>query len=97
MDGSSMIFLVAMFTPGLIRGAFWHDSPAAEGVFWTIATIPSVVGVGWLAEKFFGAGIGPTAAMMLFLLYINYLALKGSSFGAKGKEGADNIDGDENE
>ena len=97
MDGFSMIFLFAMFTPGLIRGAFWYDSPAIEGIFWTFATIPTVVGIGWLAAQIVGPGIGPTIIMLLFLTYVNYLAIKGSSFASSSSGGADDIDGDANE
>lgn len=96
MDGFSMLFLFGMFTPGLIRGAFWFDSPAIEGVFWTFATIGFVLGVGWLAQQLFGSGLGPTVAMVLAVIAANLYAIKGASF-SSGRGGGDDIDGDANE
>lgn len=97
MDGFSWIFLIGMFTPGLIRGAFWYDSPAAVGVLWTFASIAFVLGIGWVAQQLFGSGIGPTVAMVLALITANLYALKGASFSSSKPGYGDDIDGDANE
>ena len=96
MDGFSMLFLFGMFTPGLIRGAFWCDSPAIEGVFWTFATIGFVLGIGWLAQQVFGSGLGPIIAVILAVIAANLYAIKGASFSSP-RGGGDDIDGDANE
>ena len=97
MDGLSWIFLLGMFTPGLIRGAFWDDSPAGEGLLWIVATIVSVLAVGWLAEKVFGPGLGPTILMVLAIIAANVYALRGSTFLSSRRGVEDDIDGDANE
>jgi hypothetical protein len=97
MDDFSLIFLFGMFTPGLIRGAFWFDSPAAEGILWIIATIGFVLAVGWVAEKIFGSGLGPTVAMVLSIIAANAYAIKGSTFASSNRGYGDDIDGDPNE
>jgi len=97
MDGFSMLFLFGMFTPGLIRGAFWFDSPAIEGIFWTFATIGFVLAVGWVTQQIFGSGLGPTIAMVLSIIAANIYAIKGSTFSSSHIEFGDDIDGDANE
>lgn len=97
MGGFSWIVLLGMFTPGLIRGAFWHDSPAAVGVLWTFATIALVLAIGWAAQQLFGSGLGPTAAMVLALIAANLYALKGATFSSSKHGFGDDIDGDANE
>ena len=98
MDSFSILFFFAMFTPGLIRGAFWYDSPAIEGIFWTFATIGGMIAVGWLAEQIFGSGIGPSIVMVLALIGANVYAIKGATFdGSSRRWPGDDIDGDINE
>ena len=86
MNILSLIFLFGLFTPGLIRGAFWYDSPSADGIFWTIATIGFVLAVGWVAGNIFGNGLGPTIAMVLAVVVANAYALKGSTFSSSKKK-----------
>jgi len=79
MNGFSLIFLFGMFAPGVIRGGFWHDSPSAIGILWTIATIAFVLATGWISQQLFGSGLGPTVAMVLAIVAANLYALKGAS------------------
>jgi hypothetical protein len=97
MDGFSMLFLLGMFAPGLIRGAFWFDSPTIAGVFWTFATIGFVLAVGWVARQIFGSGLGPTIAMVLAVIAANLYTIKGSTFFSSSIGSYDDIDGDANE
>ena len=97
MDTFSLIFVLGMFTPGLIRGAFWYDTPAVEGIGWTFATIPIVLFSGWLAELIFGSGLGPTIVMVLVVIFINLYALKGANFLSGTNSNYYDIDGDANE
>jgi hypothetical protein len=97
MDDFSFLFLIGMFTPGLIRGAFWHDSPAIEGFFWIFATIALVLVVGWVAQQLLGNGLGPTLAMLLAIIAANVYAIKGAIFASSRNSSGDDIDGDANE
>lgn len=97
MDGFSWIFLLGMFTPGLIRGAFWYDSPAAIGVLWIFATIAFVLAIGWVTQQLFDSGIGPAVAMVLGIIAANLYALKGATFSSSKHGFGDDIDGDANE
>ena len=97
MDGFSMIFLFGMFTPGLIRGAFWYDSPAVEGVFWLFPTIGVVLVVGWVTQQIFGSGIAPTISMVMTIIVANIYAIKGSTFSSSPRAFGYDIDGDVNE
>ena len=97
MDVFTMLFLFGMFTPGLIRGAFWYDSPAIEGIIWTFVSIGFILASGWVAEQIFGSGTGPTIVMVLAVIGANLSALKGSTFASSSRSLGDDIDGDANE
>jgi hypothetical protein len=97
MDDFSLLFIIGMFAPGLIRGAFWYDSPAAEGIFWIFATIVFVLAVGWVAQQLFGSGLGPTLAMVLAIIAANVYAIKGATFKSARRSSRGDIDGDANE
>ena len=97
MDGLSILFILGMFTPGLIRGAFWYDSPAGEGIIWTFVTIVFVLAIGWIAEKAFGIGFGPTISMVIAIIAANFYALHGSTFTSFHRGSGDDIDGDADE
>lgn len=99
MTDFSLIFLVGLFFPGLIRGAFWYDSPAGiEGIIWTICTIVFVLTAGWVAGKIFGYGLGPTIVMLLAAVVANGYAISGVTLYSKTPNvGPDDIDGDINE
>lgn len=96
MTEFSIIFILGIFTPGVIRGAFWYDSPAIEGVFWTFATFGFVLLLGWLSAKIFVDGLIPTFTMVLAIIFANGYALKNSNFiGKKRNLSADDIDGEQ--
>ena len=97
MDVFTMLFLFSMFTPGLIRGAFWYDSPAIEGILWTFVSIGFILASGWVAKQIFGSGTGPTIVMVLAAIGANLYALKGSTFASSSRSFDDDIDGDANE
>jgi hypothetical protein len=92
MDTSSIIFLVLLFTPGLIRGAFWWDSPSIIGVFFTIFVIILVVVVGQITAWIAGEGIVPTVTMCLTILIVNALTLAKSEFFSSSSENHSQID-----
>jgi p-aminobenzoyl-glutamate transporter AbgT len=72
-----MIFVIGMFTPGLIRGAFRVGSSGLDAILWTIATFAFVLTVGWIAQYLFGSGLGPTISMVLAIVAANTYALIG--------------------
>ena len=78
MDNLSFLFIVALFLPGVVRGAFWHDAPSAIGVLWTFGTLASVFAAAWLTGLVFGNGLPPVIAMGVVLLLLNILAIRGA-------------------
>ncbi|NQU83317.1 MAG: hypothetical protein HQ536_01255 [Parcubacteria group bacterium] len=98
MSDFSLLFLIGMFSPGVIRGALWYDSPAVEGILWIFATIGFVLATGWVAEKVFGSGLGPTIVMFLAVIAANVYAISGANFSSPSATGGpDDIDGHQNE
>jgi hypothetical protein len=80
MSELTIVFLFAMFTPGIIRGAFCPGSSPLEVVIWGVGTIIFVLAIGWIASMIFGTGLVPWIAMILAVIGANLYALKGAVF-----------------
>jgi len=93
----STIILLAAFAPGLIRGAFWHDSPSAAGIVWTFLTLGAIWAVFWVAAKLLGSSIVAIIAIFLVIIVANYYAFKGSKFARRAGSSVVTLDSESHE
>ena len=87
------LFLFLIFGPGIIRGAFWYDFPAFEGVMLTVGIFVSLGILGWISKTidsrlFFGV-VG-----LLIVIPANIYAIKGSNFYSSSNKINGDTDGD---
>lgn len=97
MDTSilEVAFLLVAFAPGVIRAAFWHDSPSLAMFPWFLVTWV-LMGLGmFLSAQLFGKGLAPALVGIGVGAFLTYRAAIGAS-SFSGGEGY-TIDGDEGE
>lgn len=79
MASIEWIFLIAVFLPGIIRGAFWYDSPSVMGVIWIFGILGFVMAVLWINDVFFENRLITIIVLTVAIIAANSYALKGST------------------
>jgi hypothetical protein len=79
VDVFSFLLLFSIVLPGIIRGLFWSDSPAPEGMLWGLVLIVLLYAISLLDEHVLKSDLWGIVAIA-GIIAGNVYALKGATF-----------------